>query len=274
MLVETAFISNREDERKLPSRRIAPSSRNAIFAGIEQYFQGNAPDGTRLAAAPRAALAARSRAAQDQTEYPEKVPDPASAQVHCSGWLTSAGPCRSASSTITSSTRSPPARSSNGRLPSSRNWSRTASMPARSSIEVEIEAGGVRLTRVRDDGCGIPADGTARSRCRGMPPARSPAPMILPRSPRWGFAAKRCRPSRRCRASRSRRGTWMRNAPPALSVDGGAFGELAPGRASAGHDHRSARPVLQPAGAPQVPAQRGDGAGPHRAAARTAGAVA
>ena len=26
------------------------------------------------------------------------------------------------------------------------------------SVEVEIEAGGVRLTRVRDDGCGIPAD--------------------------------------------------------------------------------------------------------------------
>src|SRR6188474_283988 len=25
------------------------------------------------------------------------------------------------------------------------------------SVEVEIEAGGVRLTRVRDDGCGIPA---------------------------------------------------------------------------------------------------------------------
>ena len=28
---------------------------NAIFSGIEQYFQGNAPDGTRLAAARRSA---------------------------------------------------------------------------------------------------------------------------------------------------------------------------------------------------------------------------
>jgi N-acetylmuramoyl-L-alanine amidase len=53
MLVETAFISNREDERKLttPAHRVKLA--NAIFLGIEQYFQGNAPDGTRLAAARR-----------------------------------------------------------------------------------------------------------------------------------------------------------------------------------------------------------------------------
>ena len=59
MLVETAFISNREDERKLsmPSHRAKLA--NAIFAGIEQYFQGNAPDGTRLAAARRNASGGR-----------------------------------------------------------------------------------------------------------------------------------------------------------------------------------------------------------------------
>jgi len=59
MLVETAFISNREDERKLsmPSHRAKLA--NAIFAGIEQYFQGNAPDGTRLAAARRSASGGR-----------------------------------------------------------------------------------------------------------------------------------------------------------------------------------------------------------------------
>jgi DNA mismatch repair protein MutL len=39
------------------------------------------------------------------------------------------------------------------------------------SVEVEIEAGGVRLTRVRDDGCGIPAPSSS-SRCRATPPAR------------------------------------------------------------------------------------------------------
>jgi N-acetylmuramoyl-L-alanine amidase len=53
MLVETAFISNRDDERKLsqPAHRTRLAS--AIFSGIELYFQGNAPDGTRLAATRR-----------------------------------------------------------------------------------------------------------------------------------------------------------------------------------------------------------------------------
>jgi len=55
MLVETAFISNREDERKLSLPAHRARLANAIFAGIEQYFQGNAPDGTRLAAARRSA---------------------------------------------------------------------------------------------------------------------------------------------------------------------------------------------------------------------------
>jgi N-acetylmuramoyl-L-alanine amidase len=55
MLVETAFISNKEDERKLSLPAHRAKLANAIFAGIEQYFQGNAPDGTRLAAARRGA---------------------------------------------------------------------------------------------------------------------------------------------------------------------------------------------------------------------------
>jgi len=53
MLVETAFISNRDDERKLSTPAHRAKLANAIFDGIEQYFQGNAPDGTRLAAARR-----------------------------------------------------------------------------------------------------------------------------------------------------------------------------------------------------------------------------
>ena len=60
MLVETAFISNREDERKLSTPAHRAKLANAIFAGIEQYFQGNAPDGTRLAAARRNAGAGTS----------------------------------------------------------------------------------------------------------------------------------------------------------------------------------------------------------------------
>jgi N-acetylmuramoyl-L-alanine amidase len=55
MLVETAFISNRDDERKLsqPAHRVKLA--NAIFAGIQRYYEGNAPDGTRLASTRRSA---------------------------------------------------------------------------------------------------------------------------------------------------------------------------------------------------------------------------
>jgi N-acetylmuramoyl-L-alanine amidase len=55
MLVETAFISNRDDERKLsqPAHRVKLA--NAIFAGIQRYYEGNAPDGTRLATTRRSA---------------------------------------------------------------------------------------------------------------------------------------------------------------------------------------------------------------------------
>jgi N-acetylmuramoyl-L-alanine amidase len=53
LLVETAFISNREDERKLSQPAHRAKLANAIYAGIEQYFQGNAPDGTRLASVRR-----------------------------------------------------------------------------------------------------------------------------------------------------------------------------------------------------------------------------
>lgn len=57
LLVETAFISNREDERKLALPAHRAKLANAIFEGITQYFEGNAPDGTRLAATRRAAMA-------------------------------------------------------------------------------------------------------------------------------------------------------------------------------------------------------------------------
>ncbi len=53
MLVETAFISNREEERKLGLPAHRQKLANAIYDGIEQYFQGNAPEGTRLASARR-----------------------------------------------------------------------------------------------------------------------------------------------------------------------------------------------------------------------------
>jgi N-acetylmuramoyl-L-alanine amidase len=54
MLVETAFISNREDERKLSTPAHRAKLADAIFKGVVEYFDGNAPDGTRLAADRRA----------------------------------------------------------------------------------------------------------------------------------------------------------------------------------------------------------------------------
>ena len=68
-------------------------------------------------------------------------------------------------------------------------------------IEIEVEEGGVRLCRVRDDGGGITAT-SWRSPCRGTPPARSPRSTTSSASARSASAAKRCPPSLRCRASR------------------------------------------------------------------------
>jgi N-acetylmuramoyl-L-alanine amidase len=51
ILVETAFISNSYDEKNLGSRRYQEQLANAIFAGIEDYFQSNPPPGTRMALA-------------------------------------------------------------------------------------------------------------------------------------------------------------------------------------------------------------------------------
>ncbi|MBS0366096.1 MAG: N-acetylmuramoyl-L-alanine amidase [Proteobacteria bacterium] len=48
MLVETAYISNPEDERRLRSRPQQERLAQAIAGGVRDYFQQNPPDGTRL----------------------------------------------------------------------------------------------------------------------------------------------------------------------------------------------------------------------------------
>ena len=76
-----------------------------------------------------------------------------------------AAPCPSGSCPSSSSTRSRPARSSSGRRRSSRNWSRTASMPAHARSRSRSRKAAPSLCRVRDDGAGI-ARRRTRARAR------------------------------------------------------------------------------------------------------------
>jgi N-acetylmuramoyl-L-alanine amidase len=60
MLVETAYISNAAEERRLKSPRQQTSLADAIFAGVRNYFEQNPPAGTRFASARRATIATAS----------------------------------------------------------------------------------------------------------------------------------------------------------------------------------------------------------------------
>jgi N-acetylmuramoyl-L-alanine amidase len=64
MLVETAYISNKADEKKLRQPEHRARIADAIFRGVRDYFDTHAPDGTRLAAARRETTAAGGGAAR------------------------------------------------------------------------------------------------------------------------------------------------------------------------------------------------------------------
>jgi N-acetylmuramoyl-L-alanine amidase len=57
MLVETAYISNPREERRLKSPRQQSSLADAIFVGVRDYFEQNPPAGTRFASARRSTVA-------------------------------------------------------------------------------------------------------------------------------------------------------------------------------------------------------------------------
>jgi N-acetylmuramoyl-L-alanine amidase len=57
MLVETAYISNPEEEVSLRNTRHQAALADAIFAGLRGYFESNPPGGTRFAQAHRPTMA-------------------------------------------------------------------------------------------------------------------------------------------------------------------------------------------------------------------------
>jgi N-acetylmuramoyl-L-alanine amidase len=63
MLVETAYISNPAEERRLRSTREQARLADAIAAGLRSYFMLNPPDGTRFKQQRRSALASAAGAA-------------------------------------------------------------------------------------------------------------------------------------------------------------------------------------------------------------------
>jgi N-acetylmuramoyl-L-alanine amidase len=63
MLVETAYISNRNEELRLRSPKQQVNLADAIFAGVRSYFEQNPPAGTRFAQSRRATVASVGTAA-------------------------------------------------------------------------------------------------------------------------------------------------------------------------------------------------------------------
>ena len=141
-------------------------------------------------------------------------------------------------------------------------------------IEVELERGGCALIRVRDDGIGIEPAGIAPGAVAPRHQQDRLARRNLERVATLGFRGEAL-PSI---ASVSRLTLTSRpgRAEHAWTVEArdGEIGAPAPASHPAGHQRRGPRSVLQCAGAPQVPAQRGDRVSACAAHAGAAGAVA
>ena len=63
MLVETAYISNAADERMLTSDDRRERLADAIFQGVQGYFEDHPPEGTQFAASRRSRAPAAQAAA-------------------------------------------------------------------------------------------------------------------------------------------------------------------------------------------------------------------
>ena len=149
-------------------------------------------------------------------------------------------------------TRSRPERSSNVRPPSSRSSSRTPSTPRRAASPSPTEYGGKKLIRVEDDGVGMDAGGRATqpgaARHQQDSPRRRPRRHRDARIPRRGAALDGvgvALPDADARAGRGERhGDSRERRRPGV---GGR------GRRTRRNARRGGGPLLQPAGAAQVP---------------------
>jgi N-acetylmuramoyl-L-alanine amidase len=63
MLIETAYISNPEEERRLRNANQQAQLADAIASGVHSYFMQNPPDGTRFKQQRRLASAADAKSA-------------------------------------------------------------------------------------------------------------------------------------------------------------------------------------------------------------------
>ena len=82
MLVETAYISNRNEEMRLRTPRHQASLAEAIFTGVRAYFEQNPPAGTRLAQARRATIASASTASATEGAISPTVTTTAAADAN------------------------------------------------------------------------------------------------------------------------------------------------------------------------------------------------
>ena len=136
-------------------------------------------------------------------------------------------------------------------------------MPAPRRIEIDIEEGGARLIRVRDDGGGIDADDLPLA-ITAHATSKIASFDDLERVATLGFRGEAL-PSI---ASISRFALISKPAAQAhalrIEVDGGKPQAPRPAQHPERHHDRSPRPVLQRAGAAQVPACRAHRVRPHR----------
>ncbi len=142
------------------------------------------------------------------------------------------------------------------------------------AVEVVIQRGGIALVRVSDDGHGMDRDdalsvpGTPRDQQTAH--GRGPRGDCHPGFPWRGAPEHRQRVALPAGHARSR----ARWSGTEILVQGRPGGKGPRLRRRAGHEHRGALVVLQPARAAEVSAQRIDRVGAHRVAAPSAGAGA